>query len=55
MPATVAAADSALVWVLWKLVPRIMPGASAFTRTPCGPSSLASARVKVRMAPFAVE
>src|SRR6185436_9582328 len=32
-----------------------MPGAMALTRTPCGPSSLASARVDQRtgMAPFA--
>ena len=44
-----------VVWVVWKLVPRTRPGAIAFTRIPCGPSSDASERVKVRTAPLAVE
>ncbi len=55
MPSIVLSADSFEVCVLWKEVPRISPGAMALTRVPCGPSSLAKARLNVRMAPLLVE
>lgn len=43
------------VWFRWKRVPNIKPGATAFIRIPCGPSSVAKERVHVNTAPFAAE